>query len=136
MAERFGQKQDPKSQYAAVIPRFIVANLQGEAPVLYGDGQQSRDFVHVDNVVRANLAACTASSRCAGSVLNIGSGEPTKLVDLAQAIRSIAGGDLQTLALANSYGVVAWTPYFRANSDIGASSRNAAKATFALKLAG
>ena len=89
----FGQKQDPKSQYAAVIPRFIVANLQGEAPVLYGDGQQSRDFVHVDNVVRANLAACTASSRCAGSVLNIGSGEPTKLVDLAQAIRSIAGGD-------------------------------------------
>ncbi|MGE5404444.1 MAG: NAD-dependent epimerase/dehydratase family protein, partial [Candidatus Saccharibacteria bacterium] len=58
----FGPKQDPQSQYAAVIPRFITMMLEGNAPVVYGDGGQSRDFTFVDNVVSANLLACENST--------------------------------------------------------------------------
>jgi len=57
----FGPRQDPTSQYAAVIPRFIAAIREGRRPVIYGDGEQSRDFTPVANVVAANLAACTVS---------------------------------------------------------------------------
>ena len=56
----FGPRQDPLSQYAAVIPRFITALLAGEAPVVFGDGEQSRDFTYIDNVVEANLLAAAA----------------------------------------------------------------------------
>jgi nucleoside-diphosphate-sugar epimerase len=56
----FGPRQDPASQYAAVIPRFITAMLDGRRPVIYGDGLQSRDFTYVENVVQANLLACHA----------------------------------------------------------------------------
>ena len=53
----FGPRQDPKSEYAAVIPKFITAALAGKQPRIFGDGQQSRDFCHIDNVVEANFAA-------------------------------------------------------------------------------
>jgi nucleoside-diphosphate-sugar epimerase len=56
----FGPRQDPASQYAAVVPRFATALLAGEAPVIYGDGEQTRDFTYLDNVVRANRLACEA----------------------------------------------------------------------------
>ncbi len=87
----FGPRQDPQSQYAAVIPNFIRATLRGEAPVIFGDGQQSRDFTHIENAVHANLAACAADSKCAGAVLNIACGERISLIELAKAIREIAG---------------------------------------------
>jgi len=56
----FGPRQDPSSQYSAVIPRFIQSLLAGRRPVIYGDGEQSRDFTYVQNVVEASLLACTA----------------------------------------------------------------------------
>ncbi len=70
----FGPRQDPTSQYAAVIPRFITAMLDGRRPVIYGDGRQSRDFTYIENVVEANLLACQAKD-VAGEVLNIACGE-------------------------------------------------------------
>jgi len=70
----FGPKQDPDSQYAAVIPRFIMALAHNKAPVIYGDGEQSRDFTFVENVVQANLLACTAPE-APGNVMNIACGE-------------------------------------------------------------
>src|SRR5262249_54768201 len=85
-------RQDPTSQYSAVIPKFITSYLKGEAPVIYGDGKQSRDFTHIDNVVDANLSACTAPSKCAGRVMNIACGERIDLNDLARVIREAIGG--------------------------------------------
>ena len=69
----FGPNQDPTSQYAAVIPKFIAAVAAGERPTIYGDGEQSRDFTYIDNVVDANLRAATAPE-AAGRVFNIASG--------------------------------------------------------------
>jgi len=78
----FGPNQDPESQYAAVIPRFITALRRDEAPVIYGDGEQSRDFTFVDNVVFANLLACTAPE-AVGQYMNIACGERYSLNTLA-----------------------------------------------------
>ena len=58
----FGPRQDPKSEYAAVIPKFITAALAGKQPRIFGDGKQSRDFCHIDNVVEANFAAAAADA--------------------------------------------------------------------------
>lgn len=81
----FGPRQDPHSQYAAVIPIFITRVLQGQPPVIYGDGQQSRDFIHVSNVVRANLLAAAAEN-FRGEVFNIGSSERVTVNELAELI--------------------------------------------------
>src|SRR5205085_7055827 len=70
----FGPRQDPRSQYAAAIPNFITAALTGRAATLYGDGLQSRDFCFIENVIEANLLACTAEG-AAGKVFNIACGE-------------------------------------------------------------
>jgi len=70
----FGPRQSPASQYAAVIPKFMSALLNGQAPILHGDGCQSRDFTYVDNVVEANILAATTPG-VAGSVFNIACGE-------------------------------------------------------------
>src|SRR5258707_486992 len=71
----FGPRQDPKSDYAAVVPRFVTALLRGEAPTIFGDGEQSRDFTFVGNVVEACLRAAEASSEAAGEAVNIACGE-------------------------------------------------------------
>jgi UDP-glucose 4-epimerase len=81
----FGPRQDPLSAYAAVVPNFITAALKGESPVVYGDGQQSRDFTFVDNVVEANLLAMTAAG-VAGRAYNIACGERTSLNELIATI--------------------------------------------------
>ena len=70
----FGPRQDPNSTYAAVVPRFITALLKGESPTVYGDGEQSRDFTYIENVIHANINACYAPSAAAGRVLNIACG--------------------------------------------------------------
>ena len=70
----FGPRQDPNSTYAAVVPRFITALLKGESPTVYGDGEQSRDFTYIENVIRANINACYAPAAAAGRVLNIACG--------------------------------------------------------------
>jgi UDP-glucose 4-epimerase len=84
----FGPRQDPASQYAAVVPRFIDALARREAPVVYGDGRQTRDFTYVADVVRANLCAeATAADICAGHVYNVARGEPHTVRDLVAILQ-------------------------------------------------
>ena len=90
----FGPRQDPNSDYAAVIPCFVTAALEGRRPVIYGDGEQTRDFTYVENAVQANLLAADAE-RASGSVINIAAGKRTSLNDLWQGIRKIVGTDLE-----------------------------------------
>lgn len=78
----FGKRQDSESTYAAVIPRFIKSLLQEEPPVIYGDGSQSRDFVYIENIIEANLKACSASSKAAGQVYNIATGKREDLMSV------------------------------------------------------
>lgn len=86
----FGPRQDPASLYSAVIPRFITALVRGSSPVVYGDGEQSRDFTYVGNVVRANLLALSAV-RLHGEVVNIGCGRRTSLNHLLGILKGILG---------------------------------------------
>jgi len=86
----FGPRQDPSSQYSGVISRFISALLGGERPVVYGDGEQSRDFTYIDNVVDANLKAAE-SARGIGEVINVANGERITLNQLLQELRVITG---------------------------------------------
>ncbi len=85
----YGPRQDPESEYAAVIPRFISALLEGRAPVVYGTGQQSRDFTYVKDVVAANLCALEAPAGACGSAYNIGRGDKVSLLALLQTIQDI-----------------------------------------------
>src|SRR5947209_14517786 len=88
----FGPRQDPGSQYSGVISKFITAMLRGEAPVIYGDGNQSRDFTYIDNVVSANLLACTApASEVAGKMFNLACGEQVTLNQTFETIKKITG---------------------------------------------
>lgn len=86
----FGPRQDPNGAYAAVIPRFICAMLQGHRPTIYGDGQQSRDFVYIENVVAGNLAAA-AAPQAAGKLFNIAAGRSYSLLDLVRELNAILG---------------------------------------------
>jgi UDP-glucose 4-epimerase len=85
----FGPRQDPESQYAAVIPKFVTAMLDGGRPVVYGDGLQSRDFTYVDNVVEANLLASQAEG-IAGRAFNVACGGRYTLLDLLARLNEIA----------------------------------------------
>jgi UDP-glucose 4-epimerase len=78
----FGPRQDPASQYAAVIPKFITAALRGEPATIYGDGGTTRDFCFIENVVQANLLAAQSPRRLSGEVVNIACGERTSLNEL------------------------------------------------------
>jgi UDP-glucose 4-epimerase len=89
----FGPRQDPSSEYAAVIPKFIAAAFQGTSPVIFGDGEQTRDFTYVDNVVQANLLAMEAPE-AAGKVFNAAYGESVTLNRLVQMIGEITGREL------------------------------------------
>ncbi|HUJ10073.1 MAG TPA: SDR family oxidoreductase [Verrucomicrobiae bacterium] len=91
----FGPRQDPQSQYAAVIPRFITAILNGEPPAIYGDGRQTRDFSHVENIISANLAACDAPPEALGETFNIACGDRISLLELVETISTIAGKRVQ-----------------------------------------
>ncbi|MFO0675391.1 MAG: SDR family oxidoreductase [Polyangiaceae bacterium] len=84
----FGPRQDPKSEYAAVIPRFVTAAIRNERPVVYGDGEQTRDFCFIENVVAANLLGATTSSKLKGQVVNVACGERISLNTL---LRNIEG---------------------------------------------
>jgi UDP-glucose 4-epimerase len=86
----FGPGQDPTSQYAAVVPRFIAAIDAGEPVPVHGDGEQSRDFTYVDNVVEANVLAAEAAE-ASGHVLNIATGEPRSVNELADTISDVLG---------------------------------------------
>ena len=92
----FGPRQDPQSHYAAVIPRFIAALLAGRAPVVFGDGEQSRDFTFVENVVDAALLAVEADG-VPGGVYNVACGASCTLNDLVDRLRQLTGADIQPI---------------------------------------
>jgi nucleoside-diphosphate-sugar epimerase len=87
----FGPRQDPQSEYAAVIPRFVTRMLRGEAPTIYGNGEQSRDFTYIENAVAANFAAMAASESACGKAYNVGCGERFTLNELVAGINEILG---------------------------------------------
>jgi UDP-glucose 4-epimerase len=90
----FGPRQDPRSQYAAVIPRFITAVLAGEPPLIFGDGEQSRDFTYVENVVDANVRAMDAEG-VDGLTMNVACGDRVTLNQLVAELAELTGGDIQ-----------------------------------------
>lgn len=90
----FGPRQDPNSQYSAVIPKFVRALQQKQSPIIYGDGTQSRDFTFVQNNVRANLLACSAPG-VGGKVFNIACGTNFSLNTLLKELNSILGTNIQ-----------------------------------------
>jgi UDP-glucose 4-epimerase len=92
----FGPHQDPQSQYAAVIPRFVTAGLEGRQPIIFGDGEQSRDFCHIDNAIEANLKACTASG-AAGRLFNVACGVRTTLLEVIGALGEILGARIEPI---------------------------------------
>ncbi len=86
----YGRRQDPASEYAAVIPKFITRLLAGQRAVIYGDGEQTRDFIFVDDCNEANMRACFRDG-ISGGVFNIGSGENISVNELFRTIRDITG---------------------------------------------
>ncbi len=92
----FGPRQSPNSQYAAAIPIFIKAFLEGKPPTIFGDGTQSRDFTFIENVVRANLLACHVEE-AAGEMFNIACGKRTTINDLARTIKNLLDSSLEPI---------------------------------------
>ena len=86
----FGPRQDPGSQYSGVVSRFISVLLNNQQPVIYGDGEQSRDFTYIDNVVDANLRAASVTSGF-GSVVNVANGQRITLNQLLEELKAIVG---------------------------------------------
>lgn len=86
----FGPRQDPGSQYASVVPRFATALLNGDRPVIYGDGLQTRDFTHVSNVVEANLKACVAPD-APGRAFNVACGKSVSVIELLETMARVLG---------------------------------------------
>lgn len=93
----FGPRQNPKSQYAAVIPKFITSFLKNESPVIYGDGEQTRDFTYIQNVITANLNACEAPPEASGKAFNIGCGHRISINELASKIKSITASTAEII---------------------------------------
>jgi len=88
----FGPRQDPGSEYAAVVPKFITAFLTGKQPTVFGDGEQSRDFTYIDNCVQANILAAT-NDKIVGDVFNVACGGQFTLNELLDSLREIIGVD-------------------------------------------
>src|SRR5262249_8767759 len=90
----FGPRQDPKSEYAAVIPKFITEMLSGRRPTIFGDGKQSRDFTYIDNIVLGNLLAAEAP-KAVGRTINVACGKSYNLLDLVAGINRVLGTKLE-----------------------------------------
>jgi nucleoside-diphosphate-sugar epimerase len=106
----YGPGQDPESEYAAVVPRFAVACLTGARPEVHGDGEQSRDFTYIDDVVEANLLSARAPSEAHGKAFNIGGGgEPTSVNRLLALIADAAGADVDAVHTGTRAGDVRMT---------------------------
>lgn len=90
----FGPRQDPNSEYSAVIPLFVTAMLAGKCPTVFGDGLQSRDFTYIDNVVLGNLAAAD-SPDASGQVFNVACGTQFSLLQLIDAINTVLGTEIE-----------------------------------------
>lgn len=113
----FGPRQDANSEYSAVIPKFIAALLAGRQPTIYGDGEQTRDFTYVANVVDGNLRALTAPG-AAGQVINVATGGQVSLNQLAQALGEVLG-----VAVAPTYAPPRAGDIRHSSADIGLAER-------------
>jgi UDP-glucose 4-epimerase len=91
----FGPRQDPTGEYATAVPRFISRLLAGEPPTIFGDGKQSRDFTHIDNVVRACRLAADTTPDVAGEAINVGCGDRTSLLELIGLMNDIIGTSIE-----------------------------------------
>ncbi|MCZ6683756.1 MAG: NAD-dependent epimerase/dehydratase family protein, partial [Planctomycetota bacterium] len=91
----FGPRQDPKSRYAAAIPAFITSILRDEPPLVYGDGEQTRDFTHIDNVVHANMLAARADET-QGEVMNAACGERITINEVIAEINRVLGKQVKS----------------------------------------
>ena len=91
----FGPKQNPHSPYAAVVPLFAKAVLNNQAPTIFGDGMQARDFTYIENVVQANIKACFATKEANGEVFNVGNQKKTTITDLAKRFIQFSGNALE-----------------------------------------
>ena len=88
----FGPRQDPSSPYSGVLAKFITTMLRGVPPMIFGDGEQSRDFTYIDNAVAANLLACEApATQVAGQVFNVATGRRVSLNEIFQLLRKLTG---------------------------------------------
>jgi nucleoside-diphosphate-sugar epimerase len=90
----FGPRQDPSSPYSGVLSKFCTAFLEGTEPSVYGDGEQTRDFTYIDNVVQATLLACLAPA-ASGKVFNVGTGDRISLNQTLELLRKISGNKLE-----------------------------------------
>ncbi len=116
----FGPNQDPSSQYAAVVPRFVTAIAAGAPIPVYGDGEQRRDFTYVENVVAANMLAAEAKT-VSGAVLNVATGRPTTVNELAETIGSLLGRRVEREDYPERAGDVrdSWADVSRAGEILG-----------------
>ena len=115
----FGPRQDPKSPYSAVIPLFISAMLKGQAPTIFGDGRQSRDFTFVSNIVDANLLAAQAPAEdVSGKVFNIANGKSVDLLTLVSTLNEILGTQIEPKHLPPRVGDI-----LESRADISAARR-------------
>ncbi len=92
----FGPRQDPSSEYAAVIPKFITRMMAKTPPLIYGDGTQTRDFTYIENVVSANMLAVDRA-HCLGEVMNVSTGQGLDLIELAKTIGRVMGAGLDPI---------------------------------------
>jgi UDP-glucose 4-epimerase len=120
----FGPRQDPNSQYAAVVPRFLTAIDEGRPVPIHGDGTQSRDFTYVENVVEANLLAADAPE-AGGTVLNVATGRQASVNDLADAIGTVLGKPVEKQYLPTRTGDVrdSWADVSEAARVLGYETR-------------
>jgi nucleoside-diphosphate-sugar epimerase len=120
----FGPNQDPTSQYAAVVPRFIAAVDAGEPVPIYGDGEQSRDFTYVDNVIEANVLAAEARE-ASGAVLNVATGQSRSVNALADTVGEVLGKPVEREYLPPRAGDVrdSWADVAEAQRVLGWEAR-------------
>nr|MBN2278514.1 SDR family oxidoreductase [candidate division Zixibacteria bacterium] len=120
----FGPRQDPNSEYAAVIPKFIFALSSGKQPVVFGDGEQSRDFTYIDNTIQANLLAVT-SKIAPGNFYNVACGARFTLNDLLDMLREIIGTNIKAKYIAPRPGDIlhSYADVSRAKKDLGYNPR-------------
>ena len=92
----FGARQDPNSEYSAVIPKFITIMKDNKQPIIYGTGEQSRDFTYIDNIVHGNLLA-SESSDAVGQVMNLATGDCVSLLELVGAVNNVLGTSIEPI---------------------------------------
>ena len=114
----FGPGQRPESKYAAVFPAFVAALVEGKAPEVHWDGEQSRDFSYIDDVVRANIAAATAGPEADGAVINVAGGDPKTINEVLQEVSTAVGRWVDPIRTPKRAGDIR-----RTHADISAAKR-------------